>query len=107
MSNALSFSVEQRVVIVTGGTGVLGRAMAAGLVQQGARVCIVGRSKDKAEQAVAECSGKGHGEIMYALADVTDERAVTAVVDAVLAKWGCIHDLVNAAGGNDPAGMKQ
>lgn len=92
------FSLEGKVAVVTGGTGVLGGMMAQGLAQAGAKVVILGRRQEKAEAAAAKIRAAG-GEAMPAPADVMDKAQLEAVRDEVLKAWGRIDILLNAAGG--------
>lgn len=87
------------MAIVTGGTGVLGSAMAKGLAGAGARVVVLGRRVERAEEVVQEISHQG-GEAIALRADVLDESDLRAARDLVLQRWGRIDILVNAAGGN-------
>ncbi len=96
------FSLEGQVAIVTGGTGVLGGAMARGLARAGAHVGILGRRKERADAVVAEIEAAG-GQALALAADVLNQAQLEAARDAVLAQWGHIDILVNAAGGNVPA----
>jgi NAD(P)-dependent dehydrogenase (short-subunit alcohol dehydrogenase family) len=96
------FSLDGQVAIVTGGTGVLGGAMARGLAQAGARVGVLGRRRAQAEQVVAAIEQAG-GEALALPADVLQREQLEAARDAVLERWGRIDILVNAAGGNVPA----
>jgi NAD(P)-dependent dehydrogenase (short-subunit alcohol dehydrogenase family) len=100
--NADPFSLEGKVAIVTGGTGVLGGAMARGLAQRGARVGILGRRKQEAERAASEIAHAG-GEALPLLADVLDKRSLEDARDVLFARWDRLDILVNAAGGNVPA----
>ena len=93
------FSLEGRVAVVTGATGVLGGAMARGLARAGARVGVLGRRKERAEEVAREISAAG-GEAVALPADVLDEGQLREVRDAVLDRWGRLDVLVNAAGGN-------
>ncbi len=93
------FDLSGRVAIVTGGYGVLGSSMAHALAAAGARVVILGRRADAADAVVQSIRAAG-GEAMTALADVVDEDALRAVRTEILASWGRIDILVNAAGGN-------
>ncbi len=63
------FSLHGQVAVVTGGTGVLGGAMARGLARAGARVGILGRRREQAEAVAAEIEQEG-GEAMAVPADV-------------------------------------
>ncbi len=95
------FDLTERVAVLTGGSGTLGSAMAKGLLEAGARVCIVGRNLDKAAQVARWLSADG-ARTMALAADVVDREAVQRVADAVLERWGRVDVLVNAAGGNRP-----
>ncbi|MDB5081421.1 MAG: short-chain dehydrogenase/reductase HrmU [Chloroflexi bacterium] len=102
MSDALLkelFSLEGRVAVVTGGTGVLGGAMAQGLAGLGARVAVLGRNQERAGKAVASITAAG-GEAIALLADVNSQPELLAARDTLLARWGRVDILVNAAGGN-------
>ena len=95
------FSLEGQVAVVTGGSGVLGGAMAHGLAAAGARVGILGRRQGKVEEVVAAIAATG-GEALALPADVLDPGQLGAVRDTVLERWGRVDILVNAAGGNVP-----
>ncbi|GAC1558659.1 MAG: SDR family oxidoreductase [Herpetosiphon sp.] len=96
------FSLAGQVAIVTGGTGILGSAMARGLAQAGARVGILGRRQDRAEM-VAQSIVSAGGEAVALPADVLDRATLEAVCTMVTDRWGRIDILVNCAGGNVPA----
>jgi len=95
------FSLEGRVAVVTGATGVLGGAMARGLALTGARVGILGRRRERAEEVVREISNSG-GEALALPADVLQREQLESARDAVLERWDRVDILVNAAGGNVP-----
>ena len=88
--------LEGTVAIVTGGGRGLGRAIAQGFLNEGARV-VVTAAREKSEiDAVASCSGPG--QALALLADVTDPRACEHVVSETIARFGRIDVLVNNAG---------
>ncbi|MDX1637784.1 MAG: SDR family oxidoreductase [Balneolaceae bacterium] len=93
------FDLTGKVAIVTGGTGVLGGAMAKGLAAAGAKVGILGRSRDSAEENVNDIEKTG-GEAIPLMADVLVKKDLQAARDKVMDNWGRIDILVNAAGGN-------
>lgn len=95
------FSLQGRVAIVTGGTGVLGGAMAHGLAEAGAKIGILGRRAERAAEVVAAIQASG-GEAMPVPADALDEKSLLQARDQVLQQWGRIDILINAAGGNSP-----
>lgn len=96
------FSLEGHVAIVTGGTGVLGGAMAQGLARAGAKVGVLGRRREQAAATVRSIRAAG-GEALALVADVLNRQQLEAARDAVIDQWGRLDILVNAAGGNLPA----
>lgn len=94
-----SFRLDDRVAVVTGGGGTLGRAMAGALAAAGARVCVLGRRRSTLDVAADQIRAEG-GDAMAAVADVLDADTLHAARASVLARWGRIDVLVNAAGGN-------
>ena len=94
-----AFSLAGKVVVVTGGYGVLGGSLASGLAAAGARVAVLGRRRDAAEGKAAAIRAAG-GEATALVADVLDEAALRDARDGLLRAWGRIDALVNAAGGN-------
>ncbi|MBR6600232.1 MAG: SDR family oxidoreductase [Bacteroidaceae bacterium] len=95
------FSVKDQVVVITGGTGVLGRAIAAHLAEEGARVVILGR-KVEVGNAIVEDIKKNGGEAMFLTTDVMNREALEQNLADILAAYGRVDALLNAAGGNMP-----
>lgn len=95
------FGLDGKVCVITGGTGVLGTEMAHGLAAAGARVAVLGRRADKAEAVAASVRAMG-GEALGTPADVLDVDALAGVRERLVAEWGGVDLLVNAAGGNQP-----
>lgn len=96
------FSLDQQVAVVTGGSGVLGRAMARGLADAGACVGVLGRRQDRLDEVVADITAAG-GKAIALPADVLVRTELEAARDTVVQRWGGIDILVNVAGGNVPA----
>jgi NAD(P)-dependent dehydrogenase (short-subunit alcohol dehydrogenase family) len=96
------FGLEGQVAVVTGGTGVLGSAMARGLARAGAKVGVLGRRRERAEAAVQVIEKDG-GAALALPADVLDRGELEAAREMVLEQWGRLDVLVNAAGGNMPS----
>jgi NAD(P)-dependent dehydrogenase (short-subunit alcohol dehydrogenase family) len=87
-------SGEQRVVVVTGATGGIGRCAVAGLIARGVRVLAVdldAEPRDHREDLDPE-------RLVYHRADVSDEDQVSSIVKAVSARWGRLDGLLNNAG---------
>ena len=95
------FSVKDQVVVITGGTGVLGRAIAKHLAHEGARVIILGRKADVGRAIVEETASENPaGTLEFMQTDVMDRSLLIANRDAILERYGRIDALLNAAGGN-------
>ena len=95
------FNIKDYVVVITGGTGVLGRAIAKYLAENGAKVIILGRKEEVGNEIVAEIKAAGH-EAEFLKTDVMDEAVVQQNCDYIINKYGRIDTLLNAAGGNMP-----
>lgn len=95
------FSVKDKVVVITGGTGVLGACIGEYLALQGAKVVLMGRRKDHGDTLVAQITAKG-GEAIFLTTDVMDPAVVQQNCDDILARYGRVDALLNAAGGNMP-----
>ena len=95
------FDIKDQVVVITGGTGVLGRAIGSHLAREGAKVVLLGRRKDVGEE-LAEDIRKQGGHATFMVCDVTDIEAVNQVRDEVVRLYGRVDALLNAAGGNMP-----
>lgn len=93
------FDLSGRIAVVSGGYGVLGRAISTDLSSAGVRVAVLGRRREAADDLVRaiRCNG---GEALSLVADVLDEKALRAAHKELLEAWGPADILVNAAGGN-------
>jgi NAD(P)-dependent dehydrogenase (short-subunit alcohol dehydrogenase family) len=94
------FEVTDKVIVITGGTGVLGSSIAKSLHKAGARVVILGRSPDKLRYTLESLENKE--KVIGFCCDVLDEPGLQEVNDQILEKWGLVNVLVNVAGGNMP-----
>src|SRR5690606_32307363 len=90
--------LEGEVALVTGATRGIGRTIAEHLARAGARVAVVGRNVERAEEAADALAGVGHRG--YAC-DVADPEAVAALVKQVDENLGGLDILVNNAGITD------
>ncbi|NVM62098.1 NAD(P)-dependent dehydrogenase (short-subunit alcohol dehydrogenase family) [Mucilaginibacter sp. SG538B] len=100
------FSLAGKVIVVTGGTGILGKAFIDGIVEAGGAVGILGRNAQVAEERANAINAAG-GKAIALVADVMNEAELVAAKDKLLAAFGRIDGLVNGAGGNMPEGVLQ
>ncbi len=101
---AALFSLDKKVIVVTGGTGVLGTEFVHGISDAGGIVVILGRNQDLLNELTAKIKLNG-GEALGVVADVLDENQLRAAKDKIIETYGRIDGLVNAAGGNVPEGV--
>lgn len=95
------FDIKGNVTVITGGTGVLGRAIAKYLALEGAQVIILGRKEDVGNAIAADIVAAG-GSCEFMKTDVLNADVVRQNCADILAKYGRIDTLLNAAGGNMP-----
>ena len=104
MNKGNLFDLTDRVVVMTGACGVLGRSIVKYFAAQGAKVVLLSRerSAELAETLVDEIKADG-GEACYFPTDVLDRASLEKNYDQIMEKYGRIDVLLNAAGGNMPA----
>ncbi len=98
MSDPL-FSVKDQIVVVSGGSRGIGRAIAEGFALRGARVVITGRQAEVLQQTAEEISPKG-GEVMPIVCDVAKPEDIRALVEKTLDEFSQVDTLINVAGVN-------
>ncbi|WP_157070902.1 SDR family oxidoreductase, partial [Neokomagataea thailandica] len=90
-------NIAGKVVLITGGSSGLGEATARHLAEQGARVALAARRRDKLDTIVNDLTAKGLDARAYTL-DVTSREAVQTTVDSVVADFGKLDVIINNAG---------
>ena len=100
MQNNL-FSVKDKVIILTGGSGILGGCMAKYLAKEEAAVVILDRN-ETAGYELAEEIKKDGGKALFLKTDVLDKQLLAENANDILSAFGGIHVLINLAGGNMP-----
>jgi len=96
MTPAERFSLKDRYALVIGGTSGIGKAIATGFLQAGARVIVAGKNEEKLARAVGEL--KAHGDAFGYAADMRDDAAIRGLIGQVLAHHGHLDILVNCQG---------
>ncbi len=84
-------------IIITGGSSGIGKALAHGFTDLGAKVGLLSRSKDKMEKIVEEINNKG-GKAIFEAASVRDFQEVKDAVDSLVKRMGGITSIINNAG---------
>lgn len=92
--NPSVFSLRGSRALITGGGTGIGLGIAKSMTEAGARVIILGRRKEVLEKAIEELGPTAD----YLVCDVTDKRAIPAMIDDIEKRIGAIHILVNNAG---------
>lgn len=93
------FDIKDRVIVITGGTGVLGSVISTYLANQGAKIVILGRSEVKGKEVVEKIVENGN-EAIFLKTNVLDSSVLEKNREDILKKYGRIDVLLNAAGGN-------
>ena len=95
------FDVTGRVIVITGATGVLGRAMVKHFAEQGAQVVILGRNEKVGNQLVEEAKAQGKEAVFYPT-NVLEKNLLEHNYQQIMERYGRIDVLINGAGGNQP-----
>lgn len=96
------FNIQNKVVVITGGSGILGSEMAKGFLNAGAKVVLIGRSEDKLNKKIEELK-RNSEKIIGIKCNVLLEDEIKKANDEILKSFNKIDVLINAAGGNMPA----
>jgi len=94
------FDIRGKVIVLTGGCGVLGQSIALYLAEQGAKMVVLDRNEEAGKAFEAKLNEIGEG--LFLTTNVLDEEALKQNRADILARFGTIDVLLNAAGGNMP-----
>lgn len=98
MDELARFRLDGRVAVVSGGTGAIGRRLALALAGVGARIAVLGRSAERAEDLAEAIAGAG-SEALLLPVDVTSRERVNGALDRTLDRFGRVDIVINAVGG--------
>ncbi|WKN42590.1 SDR family oxidoreductase [Tunicatimonas pelagia] len=101
MENSDLFTISGKIIVITGGAGVLGGKMATMLLEHQAKVVILDLNQSSIDQKLKELHAISDNAVGYPC-DVTSQEKLETVKQQILDKWGRIDVLINAAGGNMP-----
>jgi NAD(P)-dependent dehydrogenase (short-subunit alcohol dehydrogenase family) len=90
--------LENKAILITGGSKGIGYGIAQALIQKGAKVAVTSRSQEAAGRAAIELNRLGKGEAMGMAADVRNPNDQQQAVARILQKWGRLDVLVANAG---------
>ena len=96
------FSIENKIYALSGATGTLGGSIVKYLVENGAKVLLLGRSLDKLEEKCKELDAIVPNSAHLFVLDVMDEKQLTELKNTITTKFKRLDGLVNLAGGNIP-----
>lgn len=94
------FDIKDKVIVITGGCGILGKNIANYLAEQGAKIVILDRVEAQGKELEAELNQKS--EALFLMTDVLNKAVLEENKKAILERFGTIDVLLNAAGGNMP-----
>ncbi len=100
----MDLNIKGRVVIVTGATANIGRAIALGFADEGARLVAVGRDEEAGQRVVEEALARGAERAIFVAADLLDPESASHIV-ATAEQMGPVEVLVNNVGGNVGTGL--
>jgi len=96
------FNIKDKYYVLSGGTGTLGGSIATYLVENGAKVILLGRSTNKLDDKCAELNAIKSGCATSFEVDVLNEEELIVVKNKIATQYGNLDGLINLAGGNVP-----
>jgi 3-oxoacyl-[acyl-carrier protein] reductase len=102
----MDLGLKGKVAIVTGGSRGVGRAIAAALLREGARVMITARDPQRLDATRATLAGETGGEVRAVAADLEEDAAARTMVGRTIAEFGHFDILVNVAGSVNQASFE-
>jgi 2-hydroxycyclohexanecarboxyl-CoA dehydrogenase len=97
---AVETGLKGRIVVITGATANIGRAIALAFAAEGARLAVVGRDAVQGEAVLAEAEAASAMETLWIAADLTVAEDVARLASTVIDRFGTVDVLVNNVGGN-------
>ena len=101
-SPADRFSLSGHAIVITGGLGVLGQGIAAGLAAHGANLALLTRNVRSGDDFLGRLEPRDAERVLVVRGDVLDRDSLTRAAETVIERFGRIDALVNGAGGNHP-----
>ncbi|HSK10778.1 MAG TPA: SDR family oxidoreductase [Vicinamibacterales bacterium] len=101
-SPADRFSLSGHAIVITGGLGVLGQGIAAGLAAHGANLALLTRNVRSGDDFLGSLEPRDAERVLVVRGDVLDRDSLTRAAETVIERFGRIDALVNGAGGNHP-----
>lgn len=98
--------IKGKLILITGGSSGIGKAAAKILVQQGAKVIIQARNKEKLQNAAKEIDPSGNN-VSYFSTDLSDLESVLGSADAIVEKYGVPDVVINSAGSGEWLSLKE
>lgn len=99
-------SIKDKVVVVTGATGVLGGSIIEYIASEGSKVAVLARNKTLVDEKANDLISKGY-QAIGVQADVTKKEELIKAKEIILKKWSAVDVIINAAGGNTKAAVIQ
>ncbi len=102
-----SESIKDKVCVITGGGGVIGKSFSAGLAEAGAKIAIVDYNKANGDAAAAKINERFPASAIGVYANVLDKNSLIEAKKHIHDQFGKIDVLINGAGGNAPTATTQ
>lgn len=97
----MDLQLRDKIAVITGGSSGIGLALAHRLADEGARLVLCARSRDRLEAAAAEVRTRSKCDVLTVAADVATPRGVDLVTEAVAREFHAADILVNNAGAKE------
>lgn len=94
----MDLGLKDKVVVITGGSAGIGKALALAYLSEGGKVAVCGRSPDRLDTFLRECELSGYSDVVAVRADITAPREQEKLLEAALNRFGRMDIWINNAG---------
>lgn len=96
----MDLKLKDKVILITGSTGGIGKAITKAFYEEGARLALTSTKKEKVDKLIEELGNPPKDRVRGYELDITNEKKVKEVTDKVVSDFGSIYSLVSNAGNN-------
>lgn len=103
----MDLKLKDKVVLITGATGGIGKAIVKAFLDEGSKLILTGRDQEKLDELIEEIGNPGEDRVRTYLADLTKEDEVKSMIDQGVSDFGSLYSVIANAGHNGKSELVQ